>query len=100
MSKELPAPKPVQVISALERAGFLLKRQTGSHAILYKAEIHHPVTVPIHAKDLPIGTLRAIIRQANLTVYEFIANWSGSLSETDTSFLKNKALSATTGRRD
>ena len=72
MSKELPSLKPKEVISALERAGFVLKRQTGSHAILYKSDIHLPITVPVHTSDLPVGTLRAIIRQANLTVNEFI----------------------------
>ncbi|MDD5288185.1 MAG: type II toxin-antitoxin system HicA family toxin [Dehalococcoidales bacterium] len=73
MSKELPAVKSKEVITALERAGFILKRQTGSHAILYKQGIHHPISVPVHTGNLPIGTLRAIIRQANLTVDEFTA---------------------------
>jgi len=72
MSKELPVLKPGEVVSALERAGFAIKRQTGSHIVLYKSDIHRPVTVPIHTGDLPKGTLRAIIRQANLTVEAFI----------------------------
>jgi len=72
MKQELPSLKPKEVISALERAGFLVKRQTGSHAILYKPDIRRPISIPIHPKDLPIGTLRAIIRQANLTVDEFL----------------------------
>ncbi len=71
--KDLPVLKPLEVISALQRAGFVLKRYSGSHAILYKAETRRPISVPIHAKDLPVGTLRAIIRQANLTVGEFLA---------------------------
>jgi predicted RNA binding protein YcfA (HicA-like mRNA interferase family) len=73
MSKELPSLKPKQVIAALERAGFVAKRQTGSHVIFYKPDIRHPITVPVHTADLPTGTLRAIIRQANLTVDEFIS---------------------------
>jgi predicted RNA binding protein YcfA (HicA-like mRNA interferase family) len=73
MSKELPSLKPKQVIVALERAGFVAKRQTGSHVIFYKPDIRHPITVPNHTSDLPTGTLRAIIRQANLTVDEFIS---------------------------
>ena len=72
MKQDLPSLKPKEVITALERAGFTLKRQTGSHAILYKPDVHRPVSVPTHPKDMPIGTLRAIIRQANLTVDEFL----------------------------
>jgi predicted RNA binding protein YcfA (HicA-like mRNA interferase family) len=72
MKQDLPSLKPKEVIAALEQAGFLIRRQTGSHAILYKPGIHRPLSIPIHPKDLPRGTLRAIIRQANLTVEEFL----------------------------
>ena len=72
MKQELPSLKPKELVAALERAGFQLKRQTGSHAILYKPGLRRPITVPLHPKDLPTGTLRAIIRQANLTVSEFL----------------------------
>lgn len=72
MKQELPALKSREVIAALERAGFSVKRHTGSHVILYKEGLNRPLTVPIHTKDLPIGTLRAIIRQANLTIDEFL----------------------------
>ncbi|OGO05353.1 MAG: hypothetical protein A2Y91_05340 [Chloroflexi bacterium RBG_13_54_8] len=71
MKQELPALKPRELIAVLERAGFSIKRQTGSHVVLYKQGIKRPLTVPIHPKDLPRGTLRAIIRQANLTISEF-----------------------------
>jgi predicted RNA binding protein YcfA (HicA-like mRNA interferase family) len=72
MKRDLPSLKPGELVTALEKAGFLLKRQTGSHAILYKPEIPRPISIPIHTKDLPKGTLRAIIRQSNLTVDEFL----------------------------
>jgi predicted RNA binding protein YcfA (HicA-like mRNA interferase family) len=72
MKQDLPALKPKQVVAALEKAGFLLKRQTGSHAILFKPGFSRPITVPIHVKDMPKGTLRAIIRQADLNVSEFL----------------------------
>lgn len=72
MKQELPALRPREVVTALQQVGFLLKRQTGSHAILYKPDIRRPISIPTHPKDLPIGTLRAIIRQANLTVSEFL----------------------------
>ena len=72
MSAKLPVLKPGEVISALEKAGFSIKRQTGSHAVLYKPDIRRPVTVPVHSGDIPSGTLRAIIRQANLTIDELV----------------------------
>ena len=71
MGPELPVLKSKEVVKALLRAGFSIKRQTGSHVILYKSELRRPLSVPVHVKDLPKGTLRTIIRQANLTVEEF-----------------------------
>jgi predicted RNA binding protein YcfA (HicA-like mRNA interferase family) len=63
LKQDLPALKPIEVIKALEKSGFVVKRQTGSHIILFKAELKRPLTIPLHSKDLPKGTLRAIIRQ-------------------------------------
>jgi len=57
---------------ALERAGFYLKRQTGSHLILRRDEPFVQVVVPDH-KVLDRGTLRAIIRQAGLSMDEFVS---------------------------
>jgi predicted RNA binding protein YcfA (HicA-like mRNA interferase family) len=72
MKSELPALKPKELVAALEKSGFQIKRQTGSHVILYKTGIPRPISVPMHVKDLPKGTARAIIRQSNLTIGEFI----------------------------
>ena len=57
-------------ISALEKAGFLIVRQRGSHIVLRRDSPYARVTVPNH-QELDNGTLRAIIRQADLTVSEF-----------------------------
>ena len=72
MNPELPTLKPREVITALEKAGFSVKRQTGSHVILYKTGIPRPISITVHTGDLPKGTLRAIVRQANLTVEGFL----------------------------
>ena len=72
MRREMPVLKPKQVVAALEKAGFELRRQTGSHVIMHKSGIRYPISVPQHPIDLPKGTLRAIIRQAGLTVDEFL----------------------------
>lgn len=63
--------KPRQMVKILEKAGFTVKRQTGSHLILLKTGIKRPITVPLHLKDLPTGTQRAILRQAEITLEEF-----------------------------
>jgi predicted RNA binding protein YcfA (HicA-like mRNA interferase family) len=70
--KKLPTLKPKQVVDALLRAGFSIRRQTGSHVILFKSGLNRPITVPVYTNDIPQGTLRAIIRQAGLTIEEFI----------------------------
>lgn len=72
MRRGLPTLKPNQVVAALAKTGFEVRRQTGSHVIMYKSGIRHPISIPQHPRDLPKGTLRAIIRQAGLTVEEFL----------------------------
>jgi predicted RNA binding protein YcfA (HicA-like mRNA interferase family) len=56
----------------LENAGFTRKRQVGSH--LQMERDGRVVPVPMHAGDVPQGTLRAIIREAGMTVKEFMDN--------------------------
>jgi predicted RNA binding protein YcfA (HicA-like mRNA interferase family) len=64
----LPVVTPRQLIRALERAGFFIHHVRGSHYYL-----RHPdkprllITVPYHNRDLKHGTLRAILRQAELS---------------------------------
>lgn len=56
---------------ALERAGFVFRRQTGSHMILRHVEPHARVVVPDH-KQIRAGTLRRIIADTGLTVDQFM----------------------------
>lgn len=65
----LPVCSGAEAIRALKRAGFVEKRQKGSHVSLSGPDGQRLV-VPLH-KELRAGTLRAIIRQADLTVDEF-----------------------------
>jgi predicted RNA binding protein YcfA (HicA-like mRNA interferase family) len=67
----LPTVSGRQCVRALTRIGFLILRQRGSHIVLRKDDPHAQLVVPNH-KELDRGTLRAIIRQANLGVQEFI----------------------------
>jgi predicted RNA binding protein YcfA (HicA-like mRNA interferase family) len=64
--------KPLEVIAVLQKAGFEVRRQTGSHVIMYKPDTRRPISIPQHPGDLPKGTLRAIIREAGLTKSEFL----------------------------
>jgi len=57
-------------VKALGKAGFLFKRQEGSHIILRRNDPFAQLVVPDH-KELDRGTLRAIIRQAGISVEEF-----------------------------
>jgi len=71
MSK-LPSLKPREVIRTFEKIGYVVDRQKGSHVILYYPDKGRRVVIPMHMKDLPKGTLLAIIKQAGLTKEEFL----------------------------
>ena len=57
-------------VKALQKKNYLFIRQTGSHIILRRTDPFLQVTIPDH-KELDRGTLRSIIRQANLSIEEF-----------------------------
>ncbi|MDP3772494.1 MAG: type II toxin-antitoxin system HicA family toxin [bacterium] len=57
---------PRQIIKLLEHYGFVLKRVRGSHHIFQHPVLKHRVIVPLHHKDIPKGTLHAILKQAGL----------------------------------
>ncbi len=67
----LPRISGRECVKALNKAGFYLKRQEGSHMVLRRDNPFGQVVVPDH-KELDRGTLRAIIRQSGLSVDEFI----------------------------
>ncbi len=71
MSK-LPVVSCVDCVKALEKIGFVLHRQRGSHITMVRKTPPAQTTIPNH-KELDRGTLRAIIRQAGLSVDEFVA---------------------------
>jgi predicted RNA binding protein YcfA (HicA-like mRNA interferase family) len=65
----LPIVSGRQLVKALAKAGFAVDRQRGSHIILFRAAPPTTVTVPDH-RELDRGTLRAILRQADITPSE------------------------------
>ena len=68
----LPTVKPRQVVQALERTGFEIDRQTGSHIVLRCASDNRRVVVPWHNRDLGRGLTLRIIKSAGLTRDQFI----------------------------
>jgi len=68
MSK-LPIISGKECIKALEKKGFTVNRQRGSHVILKKNQ--SVVVVPMH-KTIDRGTLNEIIKQSGITVDELI----------------------------
>jgi predicted RNA binding protein YcfA (HicA-like mRNA interferase family) len=69
---KLPLISGIKSVKALSKLGYEVDHQTGSHLILRNIqEPHRRLTVPNH-KELAKGTLRAIIRQAGLTIEEFV----------------------------
>lgn len=70
MSK-LPVISGRVCVKALERAGFKVKGQKGSHIRLVKDSPFAMTVVPDH-KELDRGTLRAILRQANIAPDAFL----------------------------
>ena len=69
---QLPQSSGADCVKALEKAGFYFKRQQGSHIILRRDEPFAQIVAPNH-KQLDRGTLRAIIRQADLSVDQFLS---------------------------
>ena len=69
----LPMLRAREVINALKKAGFIKARQSGSHVQLRNPS--HPryqPTVPIHSKELSRQVIHSIIKQAGLSVKEFL----------------------------
>jgi len=72
MSPQLPRVSASQMISVLERVGFLFARQSGSHKI-YKNASGRRVTVPYHAgRILHPKVLKSILRDAEITIEQLI----------------------------
>ena len=63
-----------KVVRALKCAGFVEDRQRGSHLMLIHPEKKARTVVPIHSgRTIKEPLLRAIVRDANLSIDEFIA---------------------------
>jgi predicted RNA binding protein YcfA (HicA-like mRNA interferase family) len=64
---KLPRVTAAELVRALKQAGWYEVRQKGSHLRLRHDDRPDDITVAMHAGDVPTGTLRAILRQAQMT---------------------------------
>lgn len=61
------------IVRKLRKAGFSFDRQAkGSHEIWWNPATRKRTTIPNHPGSLPEGTVRAIIKQADLSVDQFL----------------------------
>ncbi|MCG3178492.1 MAG: hypothetical protein BIFFINMI_00820 [Phycisphaerae bacterium] len=67
---KLPRISGQDVIRTLERMGFRQARQRGSHVVMRRGD--RGCVIPLH-KELAVGTLRGLLRQAGISPDEFIA---------------------------
>jgi len=74
MSPRLPVVSGRDAVAALERLGYQAVRQKGSHVRMRRANptVRKPLTVPMH-RELRLGLLRSILRDAGITPDEFRA---------------------------
>jgi predicted RNA binding protein YcfA (HicA-like mRNA interferase family) len=69
VSDALPVLSGQQLVRALERSGWQVVRQRGSHVRMKHPARRSPVTVPLH-REIKRGTLTGILNDAGLDVSE------------------------------
>ena len=70
MPPSLPHISGAEVIRALQKLGFVIARQKGSHVILRRSSTG--CVVPNH-KEIKVGTLSSVLKQAGVSADEFMA---------------------------
>jgi len=60
-----------ETVKIFQRAGWQVVGQVGSHVVMNKPGIRANLSIPQH-KELSIGTLRALIRNAQMSVGDFL----------------------------
>lgn len=69
---KLPILKPRQLVKKLQKLGFTKDHQTGSHLVMFHPDTNRRAVVPIHLKDIPQGTLAAILRESQIDWKDFL----------------------------
>lgn len=68
---KLPRVSGRECLTALAKVGFVVLRQRGSHIVMRRTDPHAQVIVSNH-REIDRGTLRTIIRDADMTIEEFV----------------------------
>lgn len=63
--------KSKEVLRILQKQGFVVRRQSGTHVILRKE--NRTVVVPIHSEIMPVGTLKSIEKQSGIDFRELLS---------------------------
>ena len=62
-----------RITKKLKKAGFHFDRSAkGNHQIWYNSQTRKRTTIPNHPGNIPEGTLRAIISQADISANDFL----------------------------
>jgi len=62
-----------ELVKRLKQFGFAFHRQAaGSHEIWCNVDTNRYTTIPNHPGDMPEGTVRAILKQANVDIEKFL----------------------------
>lgn len=69
---KFPSFKPKEVIKKFKKLGYIIDRQSGSHVVLYHPKLQKRTVIPLHVKDLPKGTLFAILKETGISKEEFL----------------------------
>ena len=65
--------KPGEVIRKLQKAGFEGPFGGGKHIIMRHPETGKKLSISVHrGRDIPVGTLKAILREAGITLEDWI----------------------------
>jgi predicted RNA binding protein YcfA (HicA-like mRNA interferase family) len=69
--ERLPSVRAKDVTRALQRAGFVVERQKGSHIILREPASRRMTVVPMHPGEFPRPLLQTILKQAGVSIEQF-----------------------------
>lgn len=71
---KLPRPTGAEMVRFLESQGFAIVRIRGSHHVMVSQDVR--TSVPVHgSQTLKIGTLRGILRDIDMSSYDFARLW-------------------------
>lgn len=70
MSSHIKLCSGSEAVRKLQKAGWIIDRQKGSHVMLVKANYPYTVSIPQH-KELGVGILSKIVKQAGLSPEKF-----------------------------